>query len=96
MKPTDSQFHIGNYFGAIKPFIDMANQNPEAEIFLFLASMHAFTQLHDGEAIRKNSLNIVKLYAACGADLSRFLIYNPADIPGHAQLNWVLSCTTIM
>lgn len=96
LKPTDSQFHIGNYFGAIKPFIDMANQNPDAEIFLFLASMHAFTQLHDGEAIRKNSLNIVKLYAACGADLSRFLIYNPADIPGHAQLNWVLSCTTIM
>lgn len=96
LKPTDSQFHIGNYFGAIKPFIDMANQNPDAEIFLFLASMHAFTQLHDGEAIKRNSLNIVKLYAACGADLSRFFIYNPADIPGHAQLNWVLSCLTIM
>ena len=74
----------------------MANENPDAEIFLFLANMHALTALHDWNAIRQNSINVVKLYAACGADINRYYIYNPADIPAHAQLNRVFSCLTIM
>ena len=74
----------------------MSEENPDAEIFMFLANMHALTALHDWNAIRNNSINIVKLYAACGADLNRFYIYNPADIPAHAQLNRVFSCLTIM
>lgn len=96
LKPTDNQLHLWNYFGAITPFLKMANENPNDEIFLFLANMHALTALHDWTAIKENSFNIVKLYAACGADLNRFYIYNPADIPGHAQLNRVFSCLTIM
>jgi len=96
VKPTDSQLHLWNLFWAIKPFLKMSEENPDAEIFMFLANMHALTALHDWNAIRNNSINIVKLYAACGADLNRFYIYNPADIPAHAQLNWVFSCLTIM
>lgn len=96
LKPTESQFHVWNYFGAIKPFMDMANQFPDAEIFLFIANMHAFTQLNDWEQMRKNTINILKLYAACGANLDRFLIYNPAKIAGHAQLSRVLTCLTHM
>jgi len=74
----------------------LADKFKDAEIFLFLANMHGFTQLHDGEKLRQNSINVLKLYAACGVDLKRFLIYNPADIPGHAQLNWVFTCLTHM
>ena len=96
LKPTDNQLHLWNYFWAIKPFLKTAEENQDAEIFLFLANMHALTALHDWNAIRQNSLNIVKLYAACGANLDRFFIYNPADIPAHAQMNWVFSCLTIM
>ncbi|HCB51988.1 TPA: tryptophan--tRNA ligase [Patescibacteria group bacterium] len=96
LKPTGEQFHIGNYFGAIKPLIQLSQDNPDADIFLFLATMHAYTQIHNGEELKKNTLTVLKLYAACGADLERFMIYNPADIPGHAQLNWVLTCLTIM
>ena len=96
IKPTDNQLHLGNYFWAMKPFMKMANENPEGEIFMFLANMHALTALHDWNAIRQNSINVVKLYAACGADINRYYIYNPADIPAHAQLNRVFSCLTIM
>ncbi len=74
----------------------LADKFKDAEIFLFLANMHGFTQLHDGDKLRQNSINILKLYAACGVDLKRFVIYNPADIPGHAQLNRVLTCITHM
>ena len=96
VKPTDSQIHLWNLFWAVKPFLKMAEENPDAEIFMFLANMHALTALHDWDVIRNNSINIVKLYAACGADLNRFYIYNPADIPAHAQMNRVFSCLTIM
>ncbi|MBU1758792.1 hypothetical protein KKG31_06765 [Patescibacteria group bacterium] len=76
--------------------MDLAEQSQDAEIFLFLANMHAMTSIHDGQTLRQNSINILKLYAACGVDLSRFVIYNPADVPGHAQLNRVLTCITHM
>ena len=96
LKPTDYQLHIGNYFGAVKPCIELSDQFKDAEIFLFLANMHAFTQLHDAQKLRENSINLLKLYYACGADLNRFMIYNPADIAGHAQLARVFTCLTIM
>ena len=96
VKPTDSQFHIGNYFGAIKPMLHLADKFKDAEIFLFLANMHAFTQLHDASALKQNGINIVKLYAACWVDLERFIIYNPAEIPWHAQLGWIFTCLTHM
>lgn len=76
--------------------MELAHESQDAEIFLFLANMHALTQLHDGVALRQNSINVLKLYMACGVDLSRFVIYNPADVPGHAQLNRVLTCITHM
>ena len=74
----------------------LADKFKDAEIFLFLANMHGFTQLHDGDKLRQNSINVLKLYAACGVDLERYIIYNPADVPGHAQLNRVFTCLTIM
>jgi tryptophanyl-tRNA synthetase len=76
--------------------IQLATKFKDAEIFLFLANMHGFTYVHDGDKIRQNSINILKLYAACGVDLERFIIYNPAEIPGHAQLNRVFTCITHM
>jgi len=96
LQATASHFHIGNYFGAVKPLFEMAEVNPDADVFLFLANMHSFTKLHDGDAIRNNSINTLKLYLAAGADPERFMIYNPADIPGHVQLGRVLTCLTHM
>lgn len=74
----------------------MQNEKSDAEFFLFLANMHGFTQTQDSEILKRNSMTIVKLYLACGADLKKTLIYNPSEIPGHAQLNWALTCLTIM
>lgn len=76
--------------------MDLSEQFPDAEIFLFLAAMHGLTWLHDAKAIHDNSLNVLKIYMACWVDLNRFVIYNPVDVPAHAQLNWVLACITHM
>ncbi|NOZ44698.1 MAG: hypothetical protein GXP45_06225 [bacterium] len=81
VKPTGSQLHIGNYFGAIKPMLDLAKQDDVAEVFLFLANLHAFTTIHDPKTLQENSINILKLYMACGADTEKFFVYSPSDIP---------------
>jgi len=96
LQATARHFHIWNYFGAIKPLFELAKENPDADVFLFLANMHSFTTLHDWEAIRNNSLDVLKLYIAAWADVDRFMIYNPADIAGHVQLWRVLTCLTHM
>ena len=95
VKPT-GDIHIGNYFGAIKPLIDLANEHIDAEIFSFVPNMHALTTLHDGEAIRRNTYNGIKTALACGVDAERYFIYNQSDVPAHAQLTRVLSCITHM
>ena len=74
----------------------MSEKFKDAEIFLFLAIMHSFNNVQNPTVLRQNAINVLKLYAACGADLKRFMIFNPADVPGHAQLNRVLTCITHM
>ena len=76
--------------------LDLSQEFPDAEIFLFTAIMHTFTGLHDAQQLKINVMNSLKLFIACGVDPKRFLIYNPADIPAHAQLNRVFECLTIM
>ncbi len=96
LKPTGKQLHIWNYFGSIKQMIDLWNENPDAEFFLFLANMHWLTQVHNQQEMKENSIMALKIYLACGANTKQFKIYNPADIAWHAQLNWVLTCITHM
>lgn len=96
LQATSDQLHIGNYFGSIRSMLDLAQEYPDAEIFLFTAIMHTFTGLHDAQELKRNVMNSLKLFIACGVDPKRFMIYNPADIPAHAQLNRVFECLTIM
>lgn len=95
IKPTGEFVHIGNYFGAIEPMV-RAQANPDNEVYMFLANLHALTALHDAQEIHKNSFNALKMYLACGIDPERTIIYNQAQLPAHAELNWILACITNM
>lgn len=75
--------------------VEFANSG-EYEIFIFIANQHALTAFHDGEAISRNTINVVKAYLAAGLDASKVHIYNQSDISGHSQLHRVLSCVTNM
>lgn len=95
LQVTADQFHLGNYFWAVKPFMDLCTKFPEAEKFLFVANMHSLTTVQDG-SLRQNAINTLKLYLACGVDPKQVFIYNQSDVPGHAQLQRVLACITHM
>lgn len=95
VKPTGDQLHIGNYFGAVEPMVRLSHQE-DMRVFMFVANLHALTEFHNAEAIRKNTLTTVKTYLACGLDPKQVLIYNQSDISAHTQLMRVLACVTNM
>ena len=83
--------HLGNYFGAMKQFID--NQN-SYEGFYFIADYHSLTSLTDPKALRENSYNIVLDYLALGLNPDKSTIFLQSDVPEHTELTWLLSNIT--
>lgn len=81
--------HIGNYFGALKPFID---QYEQYDSYLMIADYHSLTSLKDAEALRKNTLNVVRDYLAAGVDPEKVVIFKQSDVPAHTELAWIFDC----
>lgn len=81
--------HIGNYFGALKPFADIYE---DYESFLMVADYHALTSLRDAEALRKNTLDVVRDYLAVGVDPEKAVIFKQSDNQDHVELGWVMNC----
>ncbi|MCA9355730.1 tryptophan--tRNA ligase [Candidatus Kaiserbacteria bacterium] len=81
--------HIGNYFGALKPFLDIYENY---ESYLMVADYHALTSLRDPESLRRNTLNIVRDYLAVGLDPDKVVIFRQSDNQDHMELAWILNC----
>ncbi len=81
--------HIGNYFGALKPFVD---SYPDYDSFLMVADYHSLTSQKDREALRENTLNIVKDYLAAGVDPKKMTLFKQSDVPEHTELAWIFEC----
>lgn len=81
--------HIGNYFGALKPFADEYEQY---ESFLMVADFHSLTSQRDPKALRDNIAEIVKAYVAAGVDPSKAVIFKQSDILEHTELAWIFEC----
>lgn len=96
VKPTGMP-HLGNYMGAIKPAIDMANKltsNGNGEGWLFIADYHSLTGLHNAEEMNHMVYEVAATWLACGVDPSKTTIYRQSDIPEIMELNWILSCVS--
>lgn len=81
--------HIGNYFGALKPFLDLYGKY---DSFLFVPDYHALTSLRNPAELRENIVNIVRDYMAAGVDTQRATIYKQSDISEHTELAWIFDC----
>jgi len=91
--PSAEQIHIGNYFWAVKPLLDMQKNN---HIYFMIADLHAFISKQEKDFIHKASLNQAKIYLACWIDLNNVLLFRQHKIAAHTQLNWILSCLTTL
>ncbi|HST57078.1 MAG TPA: tryptophan--tRNA ligase [Longimicrobium sp.] len=85
--------HIGNYFGAIRPILDLQGQG---EVFVFLADLHALTSRQNADALRDNVRTATIDLLACGLDPERTTFWRQSDVSVHAELTWILSTVTPM
>ena len=90
---SSGALHIGNYFGALKPFVDMYEKY---ESFLMVADYHALTTLREPETLRANIRNTVRDYVACGVDQKKAVIFQQSRISAHTELTWILNCLLTM
>ena len=81
--------HIGNYFGALKPFADVYK---EYESHLMIADLHALTTVRDPQALRQNIIDGVKDYLASGVDPEEAIIFQQSQVLEHAELAWIFEC----
>lgn len=86
------ELHIGNYFGALKPFVDFLQDHPEYESFLMVADYHALTSLKDGDQLRQNIYDLVRTYLAAGINPEQVVLFRQSDNPDHVELGWILNC----
>lgn len=81
--------HIGNYFGALKPFVDIYT---DYESHIMVADLHALTSLRDPQALRENIINVVKDYVGVGIDTKEAILFKQSDVPEHTELAWIFEC----
>ena len=90
---SSGALHIGNYFGALKPFLEMYEQY---DSYLMVADYHALTSLRDPVQMHENIINVVKDYLAVGVDPEKCVMFRQSDNQDHMELGWVFNCLVTM
>jgi tryptophanyl-tRNA synthetase len=94
---ANNDLHIGNYFGALMPIVDIAkNKSSEYHINLFVPDLHSFTTPIDHSQLQAQIINNLKLFVAAGlpTDNVNVRIYRQSYIPAHSEMTWILDCFT--
>lgn len=81
--------HIGNYFGALKPFLDA---HGEYDSHIMVADYHALTSKHDRDDLQKNIRNVVRSYIAVGVNPDDVVLFKQSDVSEHTELAWIFNC----
>ena len=109
IQPTGN-LHLGNYLGAIRNWVRMQDEvtgparaqgaegdsAEENQCLFFLADLHAISMPHDPAELRRATLEMAAALVACGIDPARSVLFNQAQVPAHAELEWLLNGTARM
>ncbi|MDD3647438.1 MAG: tryptophan--tRNA ligase [Candidatus Dojkabacteria bacterium] len=86
--PSGNALHIGNYFGAVKPQMDL--QKSVKNSFYFVADLHALTTVQDKKKLEENITSNILDFIALGLDPKKSAYFRQSDVPAHSQLAVVL------
>ncbi len=92
IKPTGNP-HLGNYLGAIRPAIRMAQSGDYAGYY-FIADYHSLTAVHNGKELNQYIYEVAATWMAFGLDPKQVVLYQQSHIPEVVELHWILSCFT--
>ena len=90
VKPTGAP-HIGNYFGAMKQFVDLQK---DYNGYVFIADYHALNFIQNKEEMEKNIVGILLDYLAIGLNPEKLIIFKQSDISEHTELAWIFDTFT--
>ena len=97
IQPTGN-LHLGNYLGAIRNWVRMQDEVAASGglSLYFLADLHALSQPHVPSELAANCREMVAALVACGIDPDKSVLFNQAQVPQHAELQWLLGGTARM
>ena len=109
IQPTGN-LHLGNYIGAIRNWVRMQDEMEDAnraqaaaggsaetnQCLFFLADLHAISMPHVPADLHKGTLEMAAALVACGIDPAKSVLFNQAQVPQHAELQWLLGGTARM
>ena len=92
IQPT-GRFHWGNYFGAIRQYIDLQTNE---QAFYFIADLHALTTIRDADLLRELTNDAALDLLALGLDPEQATLFRQSDVPEVTELTWLLMSITQM
>jgi tryptophanyl-tRNA synthetase len=94
---ASNDLHIGNYFGAVLPLVDMATTRAnDYEVHLMVADLHTLTTPTDYSSLQKQIIDNLRFYVAAGLPIGHDSVnlFRQSYIPAHSELTWILDCFT--
>jgi tryptophanyl-tRNA synthetase len=92
IQPTSGSYHLGNYLGAVKQWVDLQSSY---DAFYCVVDLHALTlDLPDPDVLRERTRVSVAQLLAAGLDPQRCALFLQSHVPEHTRLSWVLECMT--
>ncbi len=91
IQPTNGSFHLGNYLGAVKQWVELQNTH---DAFYCVVDLHALTSSPDPKELHQNTLTSVAQLIALGLNPDHCTLFVQSHVPAHNQLAWVMECLT--
>ncbi len=88
IQPT-GEMHLGNYFGAVKNWVDIQD---EYECYYGVVDLHAMTMPYDPKELKENTLRMAAELMACGISPDKSVLFIQSMVPQHTELAWVFNC----
>ena len=91
IQPTHDSFHLGNYLGALKQWVEMQDNH---DAFYCVVDLHALTVETDPKLLKKRTLLSAAQLIAIGLDPTKCTLFIQSHVPAHNQLAWIFECIT--
>jgi len=91
IQPTADSFHLGNYLGAVRQWVDLQESR---DAIYCVVDLHAITVPYDPHALRRRTRVAAAQLLAAGLDPERCILFVQSQVPEHAELSWILGCIT--
>ncbi|WP_283138584.1 tryptophan--tRNA ligase [Rhizohabitans arisaemae] len=93
IQPTAASFHLGNYLGAVRQWVEMQDAY---DAFYCVVDLHAITVEYSPAELRRRTRRAAAQLLAAGLDPERCTVFVQSHVPQHTELTWMLQCLTGM